>query len=88
LTDFGGGAQQSNGKHDIFVFKLDPTGKHTWSKKFGGGEVESGKAVAVDTAGNSWVTGSIQSPTSFITGVNIPVMPAGVDNVFVLKLEP
>jgi hypothetical protein len=87
-TDFGGGSLSNKGKHDIFVFKLDPTGKHTWSRSFGGGEIESGRAVAVDAAGNSWVTGSIQSATSFITGVNIPVNPVGVDNVFVLKLEP
>ncbi|UQA56674.1 MopE-related protein [Polyangium aurulentum] len=87
-ANFGGGTLVSAGKHDIFVFKLDPTGKHTWSKKFGGGEIESGASVAVDGSSNVVVTGTLQSQTSFGVGAPVTVSPVGVDNMFVLKLAP
>src|SRR5579862_5201093 len=51
-TTYGGGA------NDAFVSKLNPTGsKLLYSSYLGGSEAETGAGIAVDAAGNAYVTG-------------------------------
>lgn len=42
---------------DLFVLKLDATGEVVWAKNFGNGYIQAGLGVAVDSAGNGYVTG-------------------------------
>ncbi|QDV51213.1 NHL repeat-containing protein [Gimesia fumaroli] len=53
----------SRGKMDFVLAKYNPEGKLLWLQTAGGTEIDRGYAVAVDQAGNSYVTGHFQSPT-------------------------
>jgi hypothetical protein len=67
----------SSGLQDVFVLKLDPLGNQLWLKQFGSTDTDSGEAIAVDAAGNVYVTGftygnmggntNAGSPDMFIT---------------------
>ncbi|MDD4223028.1 MAG: SBBP repeat-containing protein [Candidatus Cloacimonetes bacterium] len=43
---------------DIFIAKLDPAGNWLWARRAGGSDPDYGMDVAVDGAGNCYVTGS------------------------------
>lgn len=45
--DFGGGARTSAGGTDIYLAKLDATGKHVWSRRIGGVQDERGRGMAI-----------------------------------------
>ncbi len=56
-----------NGSENVFVTKLDASGTSlTYSTYLGGGDMDSGSGIAVDTSGNAYVTGSTES-TNFPT---------------------
>ena len=46
---------------DAFVTSVDPTGALLYSTYLGGGGAEYGKGIAVDAAGNAYITGSTAS---------------------------
>jgi hypothetical protein len=52
--------------YDFFVTKFDPAGSPMYSTYQGGSDVETGRAIAVDSSGNAYVTGSTLS-TDFPT---------------------
>src|SRR5262249_4515311 len=57
ITDFGGGALTAQGR-DVFVAKLDASGAHVWSKRFGGPtDYDSAIGAAIDGSGNVIVMG-------------------------------
>jgi uncharacterized protein (TIGR03437 family) len=71
-TDFGvKGASQptSAGGDEAFVAKFDQDGALVWSTYLGGGGGEQAYGIAVDNAGNSYITGRTDSP-------NFPVKSA------------
>jgi hypothetical protein len=74
-VDWGGGPLVSAGGSDIFLVKLDPTGKFLWSKRFGDASDQSAAAVAVNAAGDVWITGSIIGNVDFGTGMLSSVDP-------------
>ncbi|HEU5060567.1 MAG TPA: hypothetical protein VFU21_28745, partial [Kofleriaceae bacterium] len=86
VVDFGGGKLQSGGNRDIGVIKLDPSGKHVWSRRFGGQLDELAVSLAVDDAGNAVLTGSFDDVLDF--GDGAPLHTAGRSDVFVAKLGP
>ncbi len=66
--DFGGGPLTSAGNEDVFVVKLDPTGNHLWSKRFGDAGIQPiypGCKVAVDAAGAVVVAGTYSGTLDF-----------------------
>ncbi|MEP7123964.1 MAG: hypothetical protein ABJE95_23760 [Byssovorax sp.] len=67
--DWGGGPLVSAGGTDIFVVKLDPTGKHIWSKRFGDASDQSATAVATSATGEVWITGAITGNVDFGGGL-------------------
>ncbi|MDB6024271.1 MAG: hypothetical protein JWM68_494, partial [Verrucomicrobiales bacterium] len=79
---FSGINLTSAGGHDIFLAKYSPTGTLLWINQAGGAGVEIGRAVAVDAAGNSFVTGNFQSTISI---GNTNLTSAGSDDVFLAK---
>jgi hypothetical protein len=64
-VDLGGGPLASNGAADIFIVSFTPSGKHRWSKAFGGNGVDHGRGVAVDPKGNVYITGNLDGTVDF-----------------------
>ena len=82
-AELGGGAVTSKGFNDIFVTSFSASGAHRWQKNLGGSGRDSGNGIAVDSAGNVYVTGDF-SDTADLGGGNV-VAKGGYD-VFVIKL--
>jgi hypothetical protein len=82
--DFGDGPLTSAGGDDIFVAKLDASGNHVWSKRFGDANNQQGTGVAVDSAGDVVVIGTFSGSIDFGDG---PLTSAGGDDIFVAKLD-
>src|SRR5262249_6372859 len=76
-----------NGAFDVFVTKLNPTGSGLlYSTFIGGSGFDSGQGLAIDAAGNAYVsggTGSLDFPT---TPGAFSTAPTGND-IFVAKLN-
>jgi hypothetical protein len=78
-VSFGGAALVSADYNDIYLAKLNSLGVHVWSKGFGDSLMQSGMAVAVETSGNSSVTGMFDGTVNFGGG---PLTSAG-DDIYV-----
>ena len=50
---------------DIFVAKLDSSGNWLWVKQAGGSNADQGWSIAIDSSGNSYVTGFFTGTGSF-----------------------
>ncbi|MCA9239694.1 MAG: SBBP repeat-containing protein [Planctomycetales bacterium] len=79
-----------NGRDDVFVAKLGPTGGSlAYATYIGGADSEGGAAIASDGNGNAYVTGKTLSsdfpttPGSYDSSFN-----GGNSDVFVVKLNP
>src|SRR5438876_73683 len=69
-TTFGGGL------YDIFVTKLEPTGSAlVYSTYLGGSALDKGYGIAVDTSGNSYVTGLTYS-------TDFPTTPGAIQTTY------
>lgn len=55
--NFGGTALTTAGLTDAFVAKFDTAGAHMYSASFGDAQIQLGRAIAVDAAGNFVVAG-------------------------------
>jgi uncharacterized protein (TIGR03437 family) len=63
-TTFGGSGGQTISQFstgDAFVMKLDPTGKTIYSTFLGGSKDDLGIGIAIDSAGNAFISGSTMS---------------------------
>lgn len=76
------------GPQNVFVTKLNPSGSGLVYSTYLGGTNDTGYAIAIDSSGNAYVTGSSSS-------VNFPTTPGALQtalsgrfNVFVTKLNP
>jgi hypothetical protein len=78
---FSGGIPQ-----DAFVTKFDPAGSVVYSTYLGGSYDDSGVGIAVDAAGNAYVTGGTAS-SDFPTTAGV-FQPASSGGAFVTKLDP
>ena len=79
-----------SGAEDIAVLKLNANGAYQWHTFYGCAGEDFGAAIAADSSGNVYITGS--SPCSWQGDSNAsPVHPhssdGGVDNIVVLKLN-
>lgn len=81
---FGTHNLPSFGSYDIFVAKLDPAGNFLWSINAGGTISDEGLSIAVDGAGNVWVTGLFQRTAYF---GNHTITSSGSHDIFVAKLN-
>lgn len=82
-------ADSTNGATDFFIQKLTPTGDLVYGFAFGGVAQEVATGIAADAAGNAYITGYVQSGTDMDPGPgNYTLSPAGILDVFVLKLDP
>jgi uncharacterized protein (TIGR03437 family) len=79
----------SGGDWDVVVAKLNGTGTAlVYSTYFGGGSRDWGSAVAVDAAGNAYVTGYTESSNFPTTPGALRTASGGGSDAFVLKLNP
>jgi hypothetical protein len=75
------------GAYDICVTCLDPQGNWLWAAQAGGTGQDHGYRLAVDDAGNSYVTGKFSGTATFGTQTISSLTP-GYPDVFVAKLDP
>jgi hypothetical protein len=81
-VDFGGGPLVSAGDFDFFLAKLDSSGHHVWSKRFGDGGSQSLIKVAVDSAGDVFASGGFAGAVDFGDGL---LTSTGSSDMFVAK---
>ena len=73
---------------DAFIAKVDTTGTALlYSTYFGGASDDWGNGIAVDEAGNAYVTGETWS-SDFPRANALRPVPGGIPNAFVAKLDP
>jgi hypothetical protein len=78
--DFGGGPLTSAGGDDAFVAKFSNLGLHLWSRRVGDPLAQNFKDVAVNAAGDVYLTGSFSGTVDFGGG---PVTSSQSDGVLV-----
>lgn len=76
------------GNRDIFVLKLDPEKQFVWARQFSGVDDEEGAALALDHAGNLYVTGYFSGTVDFDPGAAEDTRTAnGLRDVFLAKMN-
>ncbi|XXU99540.1 PE-PGRS family protein [Sorangium sp. So ce1153] len=87
--NFGGEADEllSEGRHDIFVVKLDAAGEHVWSRRFGDAAEQYPFAVATDSSGNVVIAGEFEGTLNFGADPSTALVSAGRKDLFVAKLD-
>jgi hypothetical protein len=73
----------SKGSTDLFVLKLDPSGKALWGKAFGDAGTQEGQAITVDSTGSVVVAGL----TTTAISLGEPQMKVTPPGLFVVKLD-
>ena len=78
---------ESSGKNDILMARFDSEGHCRWARSIAGPESDYGTAIAVDSAGNSYIAGSHRA------GTDLDPSPATeriaeAKGVFLMKLDP
>lgn len=86
VLDFKGTSKPltSNGGLDVWVAKLDATGNGIWAVHYGGSGDDRDPRVAVDPAGDVYITGTFTNQVAF-GAINLVAM--GDTDVFVAKLR-
>ena len=82
----------SAGFIDIFVAKYDASGDLVWAKQAAGSRgatTDFGQGIAVDGAGNSYITGRFQGSAAFGAGETneTTLTSAGISDIFVAKYD-
>ncbi|MBW6514871.1 MAG: SBBP repeat-containing protein [Candidatus Syntrophosphaera sp.] len=85
-ASFGSISLSSSGTYDydIFVAKLDAGGNWVWAQRAGGSSWDRGRAVALDSSGNVYLTGYINGSADFGDTV---ITAAGSYDIFAAKLD-
>jgi hypothetical protein len=77
----------SSGGDDIFVLKLDSSGKFDWAKKMGGSGQDVGFGIVIDKSRNVYGTGRYQLTGDFDPGISTYNLTSqGGYDIYVLKL--
>ena len=85
----GGQTVNSQGSWDIFIAKFDISGNLSWLKSAGGQASDWGNDIAVDPAGNVYITGHFTVSANF-GGFTLSAISPGVPSVdgYVAKYDP
>jgi len=73
---------------DAFVTKFDPTGSVVYSTYLGGSDNDNGFGIAIDAAGNAYITGQTNSGTFPTTAGALRTTLGSNGMAFVTKLSP
>ena len=82
---FGNAVITSAGSGDGYVTKLDKNGNFLWALRLGGTDWDEAEAVAVDAAGNVYVSGQFRGSATF--GKTVSASASGSADAFVMKLD-
>ncbi|KAA9325004.1 SBBP repeat-containing protein [Adhaeribacter soli] len=85
VTLTGSGTPAGSGSEDVFIAKYDSSGSLVWAKKAGGFNTDIGYRIAVDAAGNNYITGDFVGNISF---GSTTLTSSGMLDVFVAKYDP
>jgi len=69
---------------DAFISKLDADGNFVWAKRLGGAGLDISRSIALDAAGNVYVTGAFEQTIDLGT---FSLTSAGDWDVFIAKLD-
>jgi Secretion system C-terminal sorting domain/Beta-propeller repeat len=91
-ADFDPGAgvfnMTSAGSNDVFVLKLDVTGNFVWAKRMGGPLNDGSISLAINTAGDIYITGGFEGTVDFDPGLGtFNLTDFGSGDVFITKLD-
>ena len=88
-ASFGTNTLHNVGGSEILVLKYDTNGNLLWARQAGGTSLNSGRGIAVDAAGNSYVTGYFQSVGTFGTTnqVTLTTSVVGDYDIFLAKYD-
>jgi hypothetical protein len=85
--DFGGGPLTTGPANtNVFVAKIDPTGAHIWSKRFGDAGRQSPAAIAVSASGHILITGNFEGTLDF-GGGPLTGTPSPAEDAFAAVLD-
>jgi hypothetical protein len=88
--DFGSASYilNSHGGTDIFIEKLDSSGRLIWAKNMGGYVWDMGYSIAIDNLGNLYITGYFDGTVDFDPGsATYNLTSVGYRDIFVQKLD-
>ncbi|GAB4440522.1 MAG: hypothetical protein OHK0015_36610 [Chloroflexi bacterium OHK40] len=84
-----GATLTSAGGNDIFVARYTAAGRLVWAQRAGGSGSDVARSVAVDGAGELYVTGSFSAVAMFgVQGVSQQLTSVGLDDLFVARYGP
>lgn len=78
------------GSNDIYVSKFDSNGTLLWAKAMGGAYSDGATSIAVDAAGNAYITGGFCGTADFDPGpgsFTLTAATTGQNDIFVAKLD-
>ncbi|RLB63490.1 MAG: hypothetical protein DRI90_06735, partial [Deltaproteobacteria bacterium] len=84
--DLGGNTLGANGATDVIIGKIDGTGAHLWSARYGDANDSWANDVAVDGAGNMVLVGAFDGTLDF-GGLSTPLVAVGTWDGFVAKIS-
>jgi len=74
----------SSGNFDVLIVKLDTNGNWLWAKQAGGANDDRGFSIAIDSSGNSYITGYFYDTATFGTTT---LSSSGYEDIFIAKLD-
>ncbi len=77
----------SAGAPDAYVVKFNSSGVRQWATYYGGPDYEQGQAIAVDVAGNVFLTGWTNGTTGFATAGAHQLTNGGEEDGFLVKFN-
>lgn len=78
----------SSGQSDIFISKLGPTGNFIWVRRVGGVDADDASAIASDSLGNIYFTGSFGGTVDFDPGSGTYNLTSiGASDFYISKLD-
>jgi len=88
-TDFDPGPGIANitsiGQTDIFIAKYDANGNYLWAKGIGSNDYDEGYCIAVDSAGNCFITGYCKDTVDFDPSSGMAIDSSG--GIFFAKYD-
>ena len=85
-STFGSTTLTAAGNDDIFVAKMNSTGHWLWAVQAGGTYDDAGMDLAIDSAGNVFLTGKFQNTAQFGSD-SMTAGPTSNDDFFIAKID-